>query len=131
MSGIVKQYHQKYSEDKVFETVWTQLEDENVIDGKDEFVFMYDYNDIMMDTAYYAYLHKMSQNSFYYARTIYDEIDATIEEWSGEFLKGNLDSSVVYVFRNEDYTKEYDEVVKNKNANKYELPEHIVITVDK
>ena len=24
-----------------------------------------------------------------------------------------------------------DEVVKNKNANKYELPEHIVITVDK
>ena len=54
-----------------------------------------------------------------------------IEEWSGEFLKGNLDSSVVYVFRNEDYTKEYDEVVKNKNANKYELPEHIVITVDK
>ena len=45
-------------------------------------------------------------------RTIYDEIDATIEEWSGEFLKGNLDSSVVYVFRNEDYTKEYDEVVK-------------------
>ena len=131
MSGIVKQYHEKYSLDEEFETVWTLLEDENVIDGKEEFVFMYDYNDIMMDTAYYAYLHKMSQNSFYYARTIYDEIDATIEEWSDEFLSGNLDSSVIYVFRNEDYTKEYDEVVKQKNANKYEIPEHIVITVDK
>ena len=128
MSGTVKEYKAKYSRTEQFETVWIQLESDNVIDGRNEFVFMYDHNDIMMDTAYYAYLHDMSQNSFYYARTIYDEIDTTISEWSDKFLNGELSEDVVYVFRNEDYTEEYDEIVNSVHADKYILPEHVVVT---
>ena len=69
----------------------------------------------------------MSQNSFYFARTIYDEIDATIAEWSEEFLNGKLDDKVVYVFRYEDYTKEYDDVVSELGAKKIEMPEHVIV----
>ncbi|MDO4188375.1 MAG: DUF6311 domain-containing protein [Lachnospiraceae bacterium] len=127
MSGTIKEYKAKYSVEKEFDTVWFDLEPEGVIDGKSEFFFMYDHNDIMMDTAYYAYTHDMSQNSFYFARTIYDEIDAEIAKWSEEFLRGELRDYAVYVFRNEEYTDEFDKVVKQVNAKKYVLPEHIVI----
>ena len=128
MSGVVKEYHAKYDKEYQFETVWTSLESEKVIDGKKEIVFMYDHNDIMMDTAYYAYLHDMSQNSFYFARTIYDEIDAGIADWSEKFLNGDLSEEVVYVFRNGDYTSDYDKVVEKTGAKKYILPEHIIIS---
>lgn len=127
MSAVVKEYHAKYARTQEFDTIWYSPELEGITDGKEEIVFMYDHNDIMMDTAYYAYLNGMSQNSFYFARTIYDEIDATIAEWSEEFLNGKLDDKVVYVFRYEDYTKEYDDVVSELGAKKIEMPEHVIV----
>lgn len=128
MSGTVATIKDKYVDTKFFDTVWMDLEDKNIIDGKKEFVFMYDHNDIMMDTAYYGYLHGISQNSFYYARTIYDEIDENVAMWHEQFLNKELQSDVIYIFRKEDYTKEFDKVVNELNANKYVTDEHIIIT---
>lgn len=127
LSGTVKAYQSKYSEHKEYVTLWEELEDEHITDGKSQFVFMYDENDIMMDTAYYAYLKGMSQNSFYYARTIYDEIDFTIEEWSDSFLNGDIDGSVIYIFRDGDYTDKYKEIVRSTGAKEYSLKGHVIV----
>lgn len=119
--------NEKYRVDYNYTPFWEELESENIIDNKKEFVFMYDENDIMMDTAYYAYLNNMSQNSFYYARTIYDEIDECILTWSNRFLNSDLDNDVIYIFRDGDYTKEYSDIVKNMGAKEYKTNGHIII----
>ena len=89
---------------------------------------MYGDSDIMMDTAFYAYKHGMSQNSYYYARTIYDEINENIAQWSEEFLNGDLSDKVVYVFRDEDYTDEFDEAARNAEAKIFQFDGHVAVT---
>ena len=125
--SVSAKYHQKYEKDYEYESIWEQLESENVIDGKEEFVFMYGDSDIMMDTGYYAYKHGMSQNSYYYARTIYDEINENIAEWTEKFLNGELSEKAVYVFRNEDYTKEFEKAAKEANAKIYKFDGHVAV----
>ncbi|MCR5356183.1 MAG: DUF6311 domain-containing protein [Lachnospiraceae bacterium] len=69
----------------------------------DEFVFLYNENDIIMDTAYFAYLNGAKLNNFYYARPIDDEVNANIAGWLGEVRSGKVRDDVVYICRNEDY----------------------------
>ena len=129
LSGLIALKHEKYAKDETFVSVWESLDKEyGLTEGKDEFVFMYGDSDIMMDTAFYAYQHGMSQNSYYYARTIYDEINENIAEWSEKFLAGDISDSVVYVFRDEDYTDEYNKVAKELGANVYRFDGHVAVT---
>lgn len=126
--NIAQEKHEKYSQKQTFESVWSELEAYNITRGKKEFVFMYDDSDIMMDTAFYGYLHGLSQNSYYYARTIYDEIDENIAEWTEQFLSGYIDDEVIYVFRDEDYTDDFNNVVKELGAKVYQIEGHVIIT---
>lgn len=128
VSGIVKQYHERYSVDREYNSDWDSLNDTGILDNKSQFAFMYNESLLMMDSAYYGYLHNMGQNSYYYARTIYDEIDENVAYWKENFLNGEIREDVVYVFRPEDYTNEFDEVVKRQNATKTEFKEFVVIT---
>ena len=128
VSGIAKEYHEKYAKDYEYKSVWSSLESLRVVNDKEEFVFMYGDSDIMMDTAFYAYKHGMSQNSYYYARTIYDEINENIAQWSEEFLNGDLSDKVVYVFRDEDYTDEFDEAARNAEAKIFQFDGHVAVT---
>ncbi len=83
-----------------FESVWEKAEDK--IAGKKQFVFMYDENDWIMDTAYYAYEHDMTQNNYYYARSYADQINATIDQYRKELEQGKVREDTVYVFRKSD-----------------------------
>lgn len=125
LSSTAKDFNRVYTSEYKYESVWSDLQDE--INGKSQFVFMYDDSDIMMDTAFMAYLNNMSQNSFYFARTIYDEIDAEIDRWSDEFINGSIDNDVVYIFRNEDYSDKYKSAVKRSQAKEYSIDGHVVI----
>ncbi len=72
-------------------------------DGKyKEYVFLYNENDIIMDTAYQAYHKGAMLNNFYYARPIDAEVEAQIAGWLGEIRSGKIRDDVVYICRNED-----------------------------
>jgi len=129
ISGTVKNYHEKYSQEKTYESVWTDLDEKGVLDNKTEFVFMYRNSDqLMMDSAYYGYLNGMSQNCYYYARTIYDEIEANVAEWNDEFNSGIIRDDIVYIFAEEDYSDAIDKIVRDNNAEKNSIPGHVIIT---
>jgi hypothetical protein len=70
--------------------------------GYKEFVFLYNENDIIMDTAFYAYLKGMKLNNFYYARDIDDAVDSDIEKWRNELEDGRASEDVVYICRSDD-----------------------------
>lgn len=67
-----------------------------------EFVFLYNENDIIMDTAFCAYLNDMKQNSFYYARNIDDAVDADIEKQRNEIEAGNAEDDKIYICKKDD-----------------------------
>lgn len=71
-------------------------------DKYSEFAFLYNENDIIMDTAFYAYLNGMRLNSYYYARDIDDAIDKDIEEKREEIEAGNARDDAVYICRKDD-----------------------------
>lgn len=71
-------------------------------DKYSEFVFLYNENDIIMDTAFYAYLNGMRLNSYYYARDIDDAIDKDIEGKRKEIEAGNARDDAVYICRKDD-----------------------------
>ena len=68
----------------------------------DEFVFLYNENDIIMDTAFYAYLNGMKLNNFYYARDIDDTVNANIEAWREEIVNGTIRDNVIYICKKDD-----------------------------
>jgi hypothetical protein len=67
-----------------------------------EFVFLYNDNDIIMDTAFYAYLNGKCLNNYYYARNIDDEINGCIDSWRKELHSGTVRDDVIYIFKNKD-----------------------------
>lgn len=91
------------------------------VDGRSEFVFLYNENDIMMDTAFYAYLSGMKLNNFYYARDIDDAVGIDIAKWRDELDLGRINDEVVYICKKE------DEIVKTEGLGWYELDEEHMI----
>ncbi|MCR4807904.1 MAG: DUF6311 domain-containing protein [Lachnospiraceae bacterium] len=99
-----------------------------------EFVFLYNDNDIIMDTAFYAYLNGMTLNNYYYARNIDDEVNANIEGWKKQLAEGIVRDDVIYICRKD----ESEEIFYGNRAGKddgrewltcYELDEEHVIGV--
>lgn len=72
----------------------------------DEFVFLYNENDVIMDTAFYAYLNGMKLNNFYYARDIDDVVNGNIESWREEIKNGTIRDDVIYICKKDDDIKE-------------------------
>ena len=68
----------------------------------DEFAFLYNENDIIMDTAFCAYLNGMKLNNYYYARDINDTVDVNIEEWRDEIQSGTVREDVIYICKKDD-----------------------------
>ena len=87
-----------------------------------EFVFLYNDNDIIMDTAFYAYLNGKRLNNYYYARNIDDEINSNIRQWRGELLSGFVRDDVIYICKNSDPLSEFLKADSNGNGLKsYEV----------
>ena len=85
------------------ETIWDSAELSDFTQGEREFIFLYTENDITMPTAYYAYLHGMRQNNYYFARDIDDKLNEGIELYKAELEGRNLRDGAIYVLRTEDY----------------------------
>ena len=87
-----------------YQPVWDMADGElaeQLVDVK-HFIFMYDENDWIMDTAYYAYYHGMTQNNYYYARSYCEQINAQIEAYQQELEQGMVREDAVYIFRQQD-----------------------------
>ena len=95
-----------YMSDHSTDTVWDDDEASAFTEGQDEFIFLYDENDITLQTAYYGYIHNMRQNNYYFARDIGDKVREGIRLYYSELDSGNLRSNAVYVLREEDYEKD-------------------------
>ncbi|MBQ7562414.1 MAG: hypothetical protein IJT16_00315 [Lachnospiraceae bacterium] len=84
-------------------------------------VFLYNENDILMDSAYFAYLNGMWQNNYYYARDINPVIDRNVEEWKETLRTGFVRGDIIYVFRKQDVAPELTE-----GLTSFELRDHII-----
>ena len=80
-----------------------------------EFAFLYNENDIIMDTAFYAYLNGMKVNNYYYARDIDEAVDLNISKWREELKSGSIRDDVIYI------CKKDDEICKTGGLSWYEL----------
>ncbi|MBO4890255.1 MAG: hypothetical protein J5574_04615 [Lachnospiraceae bacterium] len=98
--------HDLYLEEHGTDTLWDDEEMSAFVDGQKEFIFMYTENDITLPTGYYAYLHNMRQNNYYFARDIEDKVRENIDLYRSELASGNLRDGAVYVLRQEDYDKD-------------------------
>lgn len=87
-----------------YQPVWDTLDAETArkIADADHFVFMYDENDWIMDTAYFAYYHGMTQNNYYYARSYAERIGSVIEDYRQELEQGAVRDDTIYIFRQQD-----------------------------
>ena len=129
LSGLIAEKHEKYAKDETFVSVWESLDKEyGLTEGKDEFVFMYGDSDIMMDTAFYGYLHDMNQNIFYYARPIYETLNEKVAESYAEFMNSNINDNYVYLFKDEQYTDELKNVIEKNGLTEYYFDGHFIVT---
>ena len=89
--------------DQEHENVWDDFSMSDMSGGGyKEIAFLYNENDILMDTAFYAYLNGMRLNNFYYARDIDDAVDLNIEEWKSQLNNGMVRNDCVYICRKDD-----------------------------
>ncbi len=103
ISAVAGQRRACYDVSQSYETMWEENELKQILKGRNEFVFMYDDNDIIMETAYCAYLHGMRQNNYYYARDISALVASDINRWKEELKNGIVRKNVIYIFKQEDF----------------------------
>lgn len=103
MSAAFASRYELYTSYHPIETIWESGDLSQLTDGAREFIFLYTENDITMPTAYYAYLHGMRQNNYYFARDIDEKVQEGIDLYRAEISGGNLREKAVYVLKQEDY----------------------------
>ncbi len=106
MRNAFSQRYVLYTSEHPINTIWDDAELSDFTKGEKEFIFLYTENDITLQTGYYAYLHGMRQNNYYYARDIEEKVREDINQYYSELDAGNLREGAVYVLRNEDYEKD-------------------------
>ena len=106
MTDAFSQRYEFYTSDHKTENIWDSPELSEFVKGEKEFILLYTENDITLPTGYYAYLHDMRQNNFYFARDIEKKVQEDINQYYSELRGGNLRDGAVYVLRDEDYKKD-------------------------
>lgn len=114
--------HQYYTMEYPVFTMWDDPELSSLAEGKKEFIFLYNDNDVTLYTAYYGYLHDMHQNNYYYARGIDEQINTKIDEYMHELKNGHIRDDAVYVVKVEDYFNNQDfyDSLPMRSVNKYD-----------
>lgn len=125
MSDSFASRYELYTSMHPIETVWDDPEVSSFVDGAREFIFMYDDNDITMQTAYYGYLHGMRQNNYYFARDIGDKVRDEISLYMAELEKGNIRDGAIYVVKEEDY--EQNKLYEGLDADKMHAFGHVIM----
>ncbi len=104
-----------------YQSLWDISKINSIIEPYQHFVFMYDENDIIMDTAYYAYYHDMTLNNYYFARSYEEQINSTIEEYYAELEQGKIRDDVIYIFREDDLER-----INGSGLHLYKLGDHMI-----
>ena len=68
-----------------------------VVDRYDHIVMDIKDGEVDQYLSYYAYLHDMTTNDFYYARPIESKVQNTLEALRSDMEKGRYDDSILYV----------------------------------
>ncbi len=124
ISGMLKGKHDYFAERQSYENIWLKEKPVGEPGGRySGFVFLYNDNDILMDTAYYAYLNGMWQNNYYYARDINDITDLSISQWRAALKSGRVRSDIIYIFKEDDAGEELTKGLKTR-----EFAGHIIGT---
>ena len=126
MSGYIAEKGEYYKSEQNLSNYWSHIDIKNGVDDYSGFVFTYNDNDIIMDTAYYAYLHGMWQNNYYYARDINSEIDLNINEWKHELKNGIIRDDIIYIFKSDEF--DFDTY---KDMDVYMYDDHIAAVKSK
>ena len=98
----VKAKQEYFRAPQIYTNIWTKAPFPAGDIKYREFAFLYNDNDIMMDTAFYAYLTGKRLNNYYYARNIDDEINKNIRQWRNEVLSGFIRDDVIYICKQGD-----------------------------
>ncbi|MCR5789858.1 MAG: DUF6311 domain-containing protein [Lachnospiraceae bacterium] len=111
ISGMIEGKHETYAKSRDEEENRLILIDPPVpdIDQKTGFVFLYNDNDILMDTAYYGYFHGMWQNNFYFARDMNELVDLNIAQWKAALKQGKVRPDVIYIFKKNEPWEEFSQ----------------------
>ncbi len=123
ISKIAGEKRGYFATEQKYNSLYDDEELKSLCAGRNEFVFMYNENDIIMDTARYAYFNDMSLNNFYYARDIDEQVMREIDKWSEEFNNDTIKDDVIYIFKKSDYKSG-----ENKNIIELERADHIFVT---
>ena len=102
ISGMLKGKHDQFAVKQSYQTLWERIEPVKNIQRYSGFVFMYNDNDILMDTAYYGYLNGMWQNNYYYARDINEAVEMNIAQWNAALSEGKIRKDIIYIYRESD-----------------------------
>ena len=103
ISGFAAQKHAYFAADQEFENVWDTKELADIPADKNKVVFLYGGNDILIETGMYTYLTKKTQNNYYYARDIAEQIGASMSEYLTELNLGEVQDDVIYVQKEDAY----------------------------
>ena len=99
---VVKEKQEYFKRDQAYTNIWTKAPFPAGDIRYREFAFLYNANDIMMDTAFYAYLTGRCLNNYYYARNIDNEVNANIASLRSELQNGLVRDDTIYIFTNDD-----------------------------
>lgn len=128
LSGMIAERQKFYRENHDVSICWdTDINLAKMAAGKKSFIFMYDVNDLNMETAFYAYRNGMTLNSFYFARDINEDVKNQINKYWDEIAGSNIRGDAVYLMKNEDFEANRD-FIEGLPVYIYEYDGHRVIT---
>ncbi|MCR4657993.1 MAG: DUF6311 domain-containing protein [Lachnospiraceae bacterium] len=116
ISGMLAGKHDYYANTQTYESPWISEAVIPDISRFSGFVFLYNDNDILMDTAYYAYQNGMWQNNYYYARDISEAVDMNIAQWREAIKSGIIRDDIIYILKEEDAPEELTEAMNTVKA---------------
>ena len=118
---VIKTKQNYFTKEQYNTSIWTKVSFPASDLKYREMVFLYNENDIMMDTAFFAYLNGRSINNYYYARDIDAAVNANILQWKEELKAGKIRDDVIYICRKRDYDEEYAPLATAGKMHWYEL----------
>ncbi len=116
ISGMLVGKHDYFAVAQTYEDPWVSEAPVPDIGKYSGFVFLYNDNDILMDTAYFAYLNGMWQNNYYYARDINEAVDMNIAQWREAIKSGIIRDDIIYILKEDDAEPELIETMDTVNA---------------
>ena len=126
ISSFVKTRQEYFNVKQEFDNPFEEYEKYNIYDNKKSFVMLYNEISYMMEAGMYGYLHNMDLNCFYYARTINEEMDATINAFKDEIRKGIIRDDTVYIMKGEDYFSEEFSYIVDEDLKIYYLGDYVI-----